>query len=232
MFRKKEKNNHSSNRTLITHTNSRSPISEQYKTIRTNIQFSSVNEEIRSLVVTSSGPSEGKSTTIANLAVVFAQQGKKVLLIDADLRKPTVHYTFRKENNVGLTNVLTKQTDLKNAVSESDIESLYVLTSGPIPPNPAELLGSVSMDELLDGALESFDMVLFDTPPVLAVTDAQILSSKCSGTILVVNSNQTVIDAAKKAKELLLAAQAKLLGVVLNQKEQKEGQYYYYYGNN
>ncbi|PLS18103.1 capsular biosynthesis protein [Bacillus sp. M6-12] len=207
-----------------------SPISEQYKTIRTNIQFSSLDGDIRSLVVTSSGPGEGKSTTVANLAVVFAQQGKRVLLIDADLRKPTVHYTFRKDNTVGLTNVLTRQTAFSKAVSESDIENLYILPSGPIPPNPAELLGSNAMNELLEDLYEQFDMVLFDTPPVLAVTDAQILASKSNGTILVVKSGYTVTDAASKAKELLLAAQAKLLGVVLNQREQKESHYYYYYG--
>lgn len=233
MFKNKQKINRSTNRTLIAQTNPRSPISEQYKTIRTNIEFSSaVNGEIRSLVVTSSGPGEGKSTTVANLAVVFAQQGKKVLLIDADMRKPTVHYTFRKDNTIGLTNVLTKQAELSQAASQSDTENLYILTSGPIPPNPAELLGSKAMAELLNQAVQSFDLVLFDTPPVLAVTDAQILASKCDGSILVVRSNETIIEAANKAKDLLIAAQAKLLGVVLNDKNQKDHSYYYYYGSN
>ena len=156
MFNKKKKTAISPNRTLITQTNPRSPISEQYKTIRTNIEFSSVNDEIRSIVVTSSGPAEGKSTTVANLAVVFAQQGKKVLLIDADLRKPTVHYTFRKDNTIGLTNVLTRQKGFLQAISESDVENLHVLTSGPIPPNPAELLGSKAMDELLEQDISVF----------------------------------------------------------------------------
>lgn len=232
MFKTKKKTKNTHNRTLITHTNPRSPISEQYKTIRTNIEFSSsINEAIRSLIVTSSGPGEGKSTTVANLAIVFAQQGKKVLLIDADMRKPTVHYTFRKDNTVGLTNVLTRQVELNQAASESDdIEHLYILTSGPIPPNPAELLGSKAMDELLNQAEKSFDLVLFDTPPVLAVADAQILSNKCEGSVLVVRSNETIVEAAMKAKDLLMAAQAKLLGVVLNDKNQKDHSYYYYYG--
>lgn len=220
----------SNKRNLITNSEPRSPISEQYRTIRTNIEFSSVDEQIKSLMVTSSGPGEGKSTTVANLAIVFAQQGKKVLLVDADLRKPTVHYTFQLDNHKGLTNVLTKQVNLLEAVIQPKIENLSILASGPIPPNPAELLGSKSMDELLEEAYQHFDIILFDTPPVLAVTDAQILANKCSGTILVVNSGKTEIDGATKAKELLLSAKGKLLGVVLNQKKAKDSQYYYYYG--
>jgi protein-tyrosine kinase len=218
------------NRSLITKSNPKSPISEQYKTIRTNIQFSSVDKTIQTLMVTSSGPGEGKSTTVANLAVVFAQQGKKVLLIDADLRKPTAHYTFRLDNHTGLTNVLTKQATVDQAVNETDVENLFVLPSGPIPPNPAELLGSQTMVEFLSQITETYDLVLFDTPPVLAVTDAQILANKCDGTILVVHSGKTENEAAVKAKELLVNAKGKLLGVVLNQKKQKESQYYYYYG--
>ncbi|MDF0727049.1 CpsD/CapB family tyrosine-protein kinase [Cytobacillus sp. S13-E01] len=218
-------------RNLISNSDPRSPISEQYRTIRTNIQFSAVDQEIKTLMVTSAGPGEGKSTTVANLAIVFAQQGKRVLLIDADLRKPTIHYTFRQENHTGLTNVLTKQVTIEKAVQKTDIEHLYTLTSGPIPPNPAELLGAKSMDDFLVTACEQFDIVLFDTPPVLAVTDAQVLSNKCNGAILVVYSGKTETDAAIKAKELLVAAKAKLLGVVLNQKKQKDSQYYYYYGS-
>jgi protein-tyrosine kinase len=229
-FKKKKKKLNVNERNLISHYSPRSAISEQYRTIRTNIQFSSVDESIRSLLVTSSGPEEGKSTTVANLAVVFAQTGKKVLLIDADLRKPTVHYTFQLDNINGLTNVLTKQSPLDKAATKSHVENLFVLTSGPIPPNPAELLGSKAMEELLALAMGEFDIVIFDTPPVLAVTDAQILANKCDGTILVVNSGKTEIEPAQKAKELLLSSKGKLLGVVLNQKNSNDSQYYYYYG--
>ncbi|GAA0319353.1 CpsD/CapB family tyrosine-protein kinase [Bacillus carboniphilus] len=218
------------NRSLIAHMNPKSPIAEQYRTMRTNIQFSSVDHTIRSLMVTSSGPSEGKSTTVANLAVVFAQQGKKVLLVDADMRKPTVHYTFRLSNTFGLTNVLTRQAKVEEVIHESLVENLSLLTSGPIPPNPAELLGSAAMEDLLAELFKQFDLVLFDTPPVLAVTDAQILANQCNGSILVVNSGKTEIDAASKSKELLLNAKGKLLGVVLNNKKEKKGSYYYYYG--
>jgi len=217
-------------RKLITAIAPKSPISEQYRTIRTNIQFSSVDEEVRAIMVTSSGPAEGKSTTVANLAVTFAQQGKKVLLVDSDLRKPTVHHTFGVDNLFGFTNVLTKQRTLEKTIVETDEPNLYVLTSGPIPPNPAELLSSKSMEQFIADVKQEFDYVLFDTPPLLAVADPQILANQVDGTILVVFSERTEIEQAKKAKELLANAQSKLLGVVLNHKEVKSGDYYYYYG--
>jgi len=217
-------------RKLIAKLNPKSPVSEQYRTIRTNIQFSSIDEEIRTLMVTSSGPGEGKSTTVANLAIVFAQQGKKILLVDADMRKPTVHYTFGMTNTLGLTNVLTRQASVKEVAKSSGIEQLDVMTSGPIPPNPAELLGSKGMAHFLEEAKEEYDMVIFDTPPVLAVTDAQILSNKCDGTILVISSGKTEIEKAAKTKELLEAAKSKVLGVVINNKKMKKNDNYYYYG--
>ncbi|KAA9014193.1 CpsD/CapB family tyrosine-protein kinase [Niallia endozanthoxylica] len=229
-FKKKEKNKLPNKKSLVTFLNSRSPISEQYRTIRTNIQFSS-DLGIRSIVVTSSAPGEGKSTTVANLAIVFAQQGKKTLLIDADMRKPTVHYKFNVENQKGLTHVLTKRGSLEGCIQESAIENLSILTTGPIPPNPAELLGSQVMKDLLDKALEQYDMILIDTPPVLAVTDAQILANLCDGTILVIKSGETEVEAAIKAKELLLSANGKLLGTVLNHKNVNQSHYYYYYGS-
>lgn len=230
---KSKKAMQSTRRKLITKLNPKSPISEQYRTIRTNIEFSSIDEKIRSIMVTSSGPGEGKSTTTANLAVVFAQQGKRVLLIDADLRKPTVHYTFGITNTFGLTNVLTRQMELKDAIKTTNEELLHVLPSGPIPPNPAELLSSRGMKEFFEEAKDAYDMIIFDTPPVLAVTDAQILSNQCDGTVLVISSGRTEIEAAAKTKELLEAANGKILGVVLNNKKMsKNNNYYYYYGAN
>lgn len=217
-------------RHLITKINPRSPISEQYRTIRTNMQFSSVDNELNSILITSSGPEEGKSSVAANLAVVYAQQGKRVLLIDADLRKPTVHYTFRLDNLRGLSNVLVGEISIEDAVVHTDIETLDVMTCGPIPPNPSELLASRRMETLLKEAQLSYDMVIFDTPPVLAVTDAQILANIVDGTVLVVRSGETEIEAAQKAKEALEPAKAKLLGVVLNGREKKASNYYYYYG--
>lgn len=217
-------------RHLITKLNPRSPISEQYRTIRTNLQFTSVDHDLDSLLVTSSGPGEGKSMTTANLAVVYAQQGKKVLLIDADLRKPTVHYTFRLDNLRGLSNILIGEMRLEDATVTSDIDNLDVITCGPIPPNPSELLGSRMMHTLLDHAKTLYDLVIFDTPPVLAVTDAQILANIVDGALLVVRSGETEYEEAIKAKEALAPARGKLLGVILNDREKDDMNNYYYYG--
>ncbi len=231
MARKKDENTlDPKRRSLIAHFKPKSPIAEQYRTIRTNIQFSSLSKEIQTIVITSTGPGEGKSTTAANLAVVLAQQGKKVLLIDSDLRKPTAHYTFGKSNVIGLTNVLTKQSQLTDVVLATEVANLSLIASGPIPPNPAELLASTQMDEMINEALQQYDTIIFDTPPVLAVTDAQVLANKCDGAVLVVASGKTEKEGAVKAKELLVTANAKLLGVVLNRKESKQSEYYYYYG--
>ncbi|MGG3640554.1 CpsD/CapB family tyrosine-protein kinase [Bacillus gobiensis] len=218
-------------RSLITLTNPKSPTSEQYRTIRTNIEFSSVDRHVRSIIVTSAGPGEGKSTTVANLAVAFAQQGKKVLLVDADLRKPTVQYTFRVDNLDGLTSVLMKQTTLERAVQKSEVETLDLLTSGPIPPNPAELLSSRAMEETLTETYKAYDYVIFDTPPILAVADAQILGNQVDGSVLVISSGKTDKDMALKAKEALASTKSKLIGAVLNGKKMEQNSYYYYYGN-
>ena len=218
-------------RHLITKISPRSPISEQYRTVRTNLQFASADEEIQTLLLTSAGPSEGKSMTTANLAVVYAQQGKKVLLIDADLRKPTIHYTFRLDNLKGLSNVLVGDIPLQEAVVPSEVQDLDLISCGPIPPNPSELLGSKRMQRMIAEARELYDVIIFDTPPVLAVTDAQILSAFVDGSILVVRSKSTETESAQKAVESLKAVNAKILGTVLNDRDKKESNHYYYYGS-
>lgn len=229
--KKKANTGNSKFRSLITHYDKKSPISEQYRTIRTNIEFSSVDQSLKTIIVTSAGPGEGKSTTTANLGVVFAQQGKKVLLIDGDLRKPTVHYTFQLDNTIGLTNVLTGQAEFSAAIKNSEVEHLSILTCGPIPPNPAEMLGSAAMKKFLGEASEQFDIIIIDSPPVLAVSDAQILSNLADGIVLVTKSGQTEYDMALKATELLKNSRARLLGAILNHKDVKQSNYYYYYGD-
>ncbi|KAA0958663.1 CpsD/CapB family tyrosine-protein kinase [Planococcus kocurii] len=220
------------NRKLITFTNPKSRVSEQFRTLRTNIHFTSPDGDIRSLVVTSASHSEGKSTTASNLAIVFAQEGKRVLFIDADMRKPTMHHTFNIANTRGLSTVLSRQIALKMAIQPAEIKNLDLLPSGPIPPNPAELLSSNHMDFLLEHALDTYDLLIFDTPPVLSVTDSVILANKCEGTILVVNSGKTEKAYALKAKEAITTAtKARLLGAVLNNvKVQQESDYGQYYG--
>ncbi|QDK70932.1 CpsD/CapB family tyrosine-protein kinase [Lactococcus protaetiae] len=218
-----------SNRLVISSVNPQSPISEQYRTIRTNIEFMMVDNNLRTLLVTSAEASAGKSTLIANLAVVFAQQGKKVLLIDADLRKPTTHLTFRVDNKIGLTNVLTRQASLDTALQGTRIaKNLAILTSGPIPPNPSELLSSQIMKDLIATASRNFDVVLVDAPPVVSVTDAQILSRIIDGVVVAACANQTKKEELSRAKRLLEHVQANVLGCVLTQYESEDTAYYYY----
>lgn len=211
---------------LIAHSHPKLAVTEQYRLIRTNILFSSVDKAIQSLIVTSPDSSEGKSTTAANLAIVLAQQGKKVLLVDADLRKPTVHFTFNTSNIYGLTNVLTKEVNSWEAITKTYIPNLDILTSGPLPPNPSELLNSEAMELWIKEMNEQFDYVVYDTPPVLAVTDPQILANKCDGVVLVIASGKTRIDKTLKAKELLEKAKSHLLGVVVNGVDTGVSEYY------
>lgn len=224
--RKKQFNN-SKIRYLITKLSPRSPIAEQYRTVRTNIKFASVGEGVQAILVASASPGEGKSMTAANLAVVYAQHGKSVLIIDADLRKPTVHYTFRVDNFQGLSNVLIGEKTLNEAVISSEVENLDILTCGPIPPNPSELLDSKRMNALIEEARSLYDIIFLDTPPILLVTDAQILANVCDGSILVVRSKCTEFEAAQKAIEALKAADGKILGTILNDSDKKESYYYY-----
>lgn len=229
---KKQRNHeHSEAVSLITIADKSSPIAEQYRTIRTNIQFASADRKIQTIVVTSSGPSEGKSTTAANIAVVFANSGQRVLLVDADMRKPTVHKTFDLTNEVGLSKVLSSNNSVLEMSRPSIVDNLSILTSGPKPPNPSELLGSTRMNQVIEEARHLYDVIIFDMPPVVTVTDAQIMASKADGTLLVVQENVTRKDALTKAKDLLEMVQAKVLGVVYNGAQNLKDQGYYYYNN-
>lgn len=231
MFNKKKKQLDTNERpSLVTLTRPSSVIAEQFRTIRTNIQFSMVDKNLKTLVITSAGPGAGKSTISANLAVTFAMQGKKVLIVDADMRKPTVHKTFRLPNRDGLTTLLTERNiEIKDIVHRLDTEGLFIITSGVIPPNPSELLASNRMNQLIIEFEELFDLIIFDMPPVIAVTDAQVMASKADGTIFVVNKDGADKEMVTKSKNLLEKVKANIIGVVFNRVELKGDNYYYYY---
>lgn len=215
--------------TIIVHSNPKSPVSEAYRVLRTNIQYSGIDKPIKSILVTSSVPMEGKTTTVANLAITIAQAGSKVLLIDGDLRKPKIHKLFMFSNQTGLTNYLVSREDYKEFIRHSDVPNLDVMTSGTIPPNPSELLDSDTMKMLIKSLSDDYDVILLDAPPVCSVTDASIISTYADATILVVNSGKTHVDEVKKAKELLERVNANIIGIVLNKVNKKEkGNYYYY----
>jgi non-specific protein-tyrosine kinase len=201
---------------LITVSEPRSPISEAYRTLRTNLDFAGLDQALETLVVTSAGVGEGKSTTLANLAVVSAQAGRKVILVDADLRRPTLHQTFGLDNETGLTTVMMDEAALASPpLRDTKIEGLSVLTSGPLPPNPADLMGSRRMEEVITALSEQADQILFDTPPVVAVTDAAVLATKVDGVLLVISAGKTRREYARTAVQRLEQINARLVGTVL-----------------
>ena len=202
---------------------------ESYRILRTNIMYSSFDKKIKRILVTSSEPGEGKSTTSGNLALAFAQDEKKVILIDCDLRKPSLHKKFRISNNRGLSDVIIDRDKLNKCIQKRT-EYLDILTAGKIPPNPSEMLGSQAMSSLLDELSNIYDVIILDSPPVLAVTDAQILSTKSDGVVLVVRAEKTKKDTVLAAKGVLDKVNANILGTVLNGGDKNKDNYYYYYG--
>lgn len=220
---------------LVTQNDPKNPAAEAYRVIRTGIQFAQAGKELQTIALTSCTPNEGKSKTIANLAVVLTQAGKSVLLIDCDMRNPTVHKNFNLSNKVGLSSCISMGTALSDAVQKTSIEGLYALTGGVIPPNPSELLGSEQMKNVLQRAKEQYDYVLIDTPPVMPVTDALIVGRFVDGMILVIASAEVKVEMARDVKHQLVNAGANILGVVLNKvRSEHHGYgygYYYYYGN-
>jgi non-specific protein-tyrosine kinase len=208
----------------------RAPISEAYRVLRTNLGFSSVDGGLGSLVITSSSPGEGKSTTAANLAVVLSQTGKRVMLVDADLRRPMLHKFFELKNNQGLTTaVLDSDMPTSHHVQSTSIPGLRILTSGPIPPNPAELLNSQRMTQVLAALRQEAELVIFDTPPALTVADATILATQVDGCLMIVEVGKTRTDTLIRAVERIRQANANIYGVVLNLLRPIRSGYYYYY---
>ncbi len=205
---------------LITISEPRSPISEAYRTLRTNLDFAGLDRALKTLVVTSAGVGEGKTTTLANLAVVSAQAGRRVILVDADLRRPTLHRIFGLPNEMGLTTMMRDEEALAAPpLQATGVEGLSVLTSGPLPPNPADLMGSRRMEEVIAALSERADQVLFDTPPVVAVTDAAVLATKVDGVLLVIGAGKTRRDQARAAVQRLEQINARLVGAVLTNAE-------------
>jgi len=208
---------------LVTLSDPQSAAAEAYRALRTNIQFSSLEKPVRRLLFTSSGPDEGKSTTVANLAVAMAQADLKVIVADCDLRRPSQHELFNLPNDQGLTTLflgrasaLGKAAHMEPPLRQTGVPNLLVLTSGPVPPNPAELLGSAHMDSILDELTRRADIVLLDSPPVVAVTDAAVLSAKVDGCLLIVGAGIVKRDLVKRARSLLEAVHANVLGIVVN----------------
>ncbi|MEC0238980.1 CpsD/CapB family tyrosine-protein kinase [Paenibacillus dokdonensis] len=217
---------------LIMDTNRRSNISEGYRNLRTNIQFSGWNHKLQVMAVTSTQAGEGKTTTISNLAVAYAHEGKKVLLIDADLRHPSLQSVFNVSNRMGLSNILANQCSYGEILHQTTIDNLSLVTAGPVPPNPTELLSSDKLKEIINLWKEEYDIILIDTSPVMAVADGLIVASISDGVILVVYAGKVKREFIKKTKEKLELAKANILGVVLNNKKysKSEANQYYYYG--
>jgi capsular exopolysaccharide synthesis family protein len=214
---------------LITLTDPRSPISEAYRTLRTNLQFSSLDKPIRTLVVTSPAPDEGKSTTVANLAVTMAQGGRRTILVDCDLRRPSLHELLGLAQEPGLTDLLLED-DGRPALQETGVEGLQFLSSGPLPPNPADMLGSNKIDQMIALLAEQADVVLFDAPPVIAVADATILGVKVDGVLLVVSAGKTRREHAERAKEMLEKANVRIVGAALTNAAKEDSGVGDYYG--
>jgi len=221
---------------LITNPKLKSTVAESYKILRTNIQFSSLDKQLKVLLITSPGATEGKSTTASNLAIAMAQTDKKVLLIDCDLRKPSIHRVFGLVNERGLSNVLVEGLDYHRISHMVNVPNLEVLTSGPNPPNPPELLGSARMRDFISKVKEDFDTVILDAPPVLPVTDSVILSTLADGVVFILSHGKTQFNMAVQAKQTMekVESSARIIGTVINNIPSSHSygyDYYYYYSD-
>ncbi|MBI5094004.1 MAG: polysaccharide biosynthesis tyrosine autokinase, partial [Candidatus Hydrogenedentes bacterium] len=214
---------------IVTQHDPKSPISEAYRTLRTNFQFATIQQKPKTLMVTSAVPGEGKTTTAVNLAVTMADRGIRVLLIDTDLRRPNVHRVLKVERGPGLSDVLRESLDVHTVIRKTRIENLSIISSGRVPPNPSELIASERMLHLVKLLGREFDLVVCDAPSILVVTDPVLLATHMDTVILVVSVNNARRETIQRAKKLLDTAQASVAGVVLNGLEATRRHYYYYY---
>jgi len=214
---------------LLTIEAPRSPPAEAYRTLRSNINFATLDSPVRTFLVTSAGSGEGKSRVLANLGVVFAQAGQSVILVDSDLRRPSIHRLFDLDSTPGLTSILLGEITVQEALQQTQIENLRVMTSGPLPPNPAELLDSRRMDDFIAEVVGHADMILFDSPPSIMLADSMVLSAKLDTTILVAESGHVTRDALNETVRLIDRARGHILGAVLNKMDVSRTGYRYYY---
>lgn len=215
---------------LIVESNPKSAESEAYKTLRTNIQYSSINRNIKTLLVTSADSKEGKSTVCSNLGLTFSQNGQSVIILDCDFRKPSLHKFFNISNSVGITDILVGKQNFDDTIQHYN-SNTGILTAGTIPPNPSEILGSQSMKNLLDVLSERYEIVIIDSPPVGVVTDAQILSSVVDGTLVVIKAEETKAKRVAEAVNLLKKVNTNIIGMVLNEVYTINKKYNDYYVN-
>jgi len=202
---------------LITLQDPASPISESYRTLRLNLQFATVDADVRTLLITSPGPGEGKSTTLANLAVTMAQVDQRVIVVDTDLRRPYLHELFHLPSDPGLTTMMLEDGAVEDPpLQDTAVPGLQVLTTGTLPPRPSDLLGSKRMAMVLEALARRADVILLDAPPVMAVTDAVVLATKVDGVLLVVSAGTTKREHAQRAVERLHKVNARVVGAVLN----------------
>jgi len=200
--------------------------------MRTNIELSGVDKIIKSIVITSAGPGEGKSTTIANLAIAFAQMDQKTLLVDTDMRRPVLQKVFKVPRVPGIADIITGSNTIEECIHETSVENLYILPSGNLPPNPSEMLGSKKMREIYQALTQQYDKIFFDAPPIIAVTDASLLARLCDGLVVVVKSGVTHNEALDQVQNIVQQIKLPMLGAVINAitpKHMKGGSYYYYY---
>jgi polysaccharide biosynthesis transport protein len=222
---------------IITVTNPLSPVSEAFRALRTNIQYSQIDKPVQTLVVTSPNPGEGKSTVAVNLAVTYAQGEKKVLIVDADLRKPMLHNGLDLKKKPGLTNILFENVELAKGIQPTVVDNLYAISCGDIVGNPADLLGSQKMKKLIETLKTNFDIIIFDTPPMFAATDASVLCTVSDGVIIVTASRSTKVDDLRVSVESISNVHGRVLGTVLNKFDHRDGygskytQQYYQYGS-
>ena len=214
---------------ILTQADERSPFAEAFRTLRANMRFSAVDGRAHTILITSSGAGEGKSTCAANLAIESARAGQRVVIVDTDLRRPALHTYFGLEGSPGVTNVLLGDTPLEEALQDTEVPGLRLLSAGALPPNPVLLIESEAMQQLIERLVADADLVIFDSPPVLVAADAQVLSSFFDGTLLVVETRTAKRDMAVRSMELLRRANARPIGVAINKARQREQGYYYYY---